>query len=47
MAYDKRKKIDCRYSENGVPREIFCPKKEEVTGVWRQIGNEKLFKLSD
>jgi hypothetical protein len=45
MAYDIRKNIDCRYSENGVPKEIFCLKKEEVTGGWRQIDNEELCKL--
>jgi len=28
--------------ENGVLRRIFCPKREEVTGEWRELHNEEL-----
>jgi hypothetical protein len=31
-----------RVSENKVLRRKFGPKREEVTGVWRRLHNEKL-----
>jgi hypothetical protein len=31
--------------ENGVLRRIFGPKKDEVTGEWRKLHNEKLHDL--
>jgi hypothetical protein len=31
--------------ENRVPRRIFVPKKDEVTGGWRKLHNEKLHNL--
>jgi hypothetical protein len=32
-------------SENRVPRRIFGPKREEVTGGWRRLHNEELHNL--
>jgi hypothetical protein len=34
-----------RVFENGVPRRIFVPKKDEVTGEWRKLHSEELHKL--
>jgi hypothetical protein len=31
-----------RVSENGVLRRIFGPKRDEVTGEWREVHNEEL-----
>jgi len=35
-----------RVFENGVLRRIFEPKREEVTGEWRKLHNEKLNALN-
>jgi hypothetical protein len=32
--------------ENRVPRRIFGPKRDEVTGEWRKLHNEELHNLS-
>ena len=32
-------------SENGVLRRVFGPKRDEVTGEWRKLHNEKLYNL--
>jgi hypothetical protein len=32
-------------SENQVPRKIFGPKRDEVTGDWRRLHYEKLYDL--
>jgi hypothetical protein len=34
-----------RVCENRVPRRIFGPKRDEVTGEWRQLHNEELHNL--
>jgi hypothetical protein len=34
-----------RMFENRVMRKIFGPKRDEVTGCWRKVHNEKLFNL--
>jgi hypothetical protein len=34
-----------RVFENRVPRRIFGPKRDEVTGEWRKLHNEKLHNL--
>jgi hypothetical protein len=34
-----------RVSENSVLRRIFGPKRDEVTGEWRRLQNEKLYDL--
>jgi hypothetical protein len=34
-----------RAYENRVPRKMFGPKKDEVTGEWRKLHNEELHKL--
>jgi hypothetical protein len=34
-----------RVFENGVLREIFEPKRDEVTGEWKELHNEKLHDL--
>jgi hypothetical protein len=34
-----------RVFENGVPRRIFGPKRDEVTGQWRRLHNEELNEL--
>jgi len=37
-----REKCRLRVYENGVLRRIFGPKRDEVTGEWRKLHNEKL-----
>ena len=34
-----------RVFENGVPRRVFGPKRDEVTGEWRKLHNEELSDL--
>jgi hypothetical protein len=34
-----------RVFENRVPRRIFGPKRDEVTGEWRRLRNMKLYAL--
>jgi hypothetical protein len=34
-----------RVFENRVPREIFGPKSDDVTGEWRRLHNEELYDL--
>jgi hypothetical protein len=34
-----------RVLQNSVLRRIFCPKRDEVTGDWRELRNEELHKL--
>jgi len=34
-----------RVFENRVLRKIFVPKRDEVTGEWRRLHNEKLYDL--
>jgi hypothetical protein len=34
-----------RVFENRVPRRIFGPKREEITGGWRRLHNEELHNL--
>jgi hypothetical protein len=34
-----------RLSENRVARNIFAPKRDEVTGQWRRLKNEELYDL--
>jgi hypothetical protein len=34
-----------RVFENRVPRRIFSPKRDEVTGEWRRLHNEELYNL--
>jgi hypothetical protein len=34
-----------RVFENRVLRKIFAPKRDEATGVWRKLHNEKLHDL--
>jgi hypothetical protein len=34
-----------RVIENRVPRKIFGPKRDEVTGEWRRLHNEELYDL--
>jgi len=40
-----RKEPRLRLFENGVLRRIFGPKRDEVTGEWRKLHNEKLNNL--
>jgi hypothetical protein len=40
-----RKEHRLRVFENRVPRRIFGPKRDEVTGEWRKLHNEKLHNL--
>jgi len=35
-------KYRLRVFKNRVPRKIFGPKKDEVTGVWRKLRNEEI-----
>jgi hypothetical protein len=37
-----RKELRLRESENRALRRIFGPKRDEVTGEWRKLHNEKL-----
>jgi hypothetical protein len=37
-----REELRVRFSENRVLRRIFGPKRDEVTGEWRKLHNEKL-----
>jgi hypothetical protein len=32
-------------SQNKVPRNIFVPERDEVTGEWRRLHNEELYYL--
>ena len=45
MTFTLREKCRLRVFENRVLRRIFGPKKDEVTGEWRRIYNEKLYVL--
>jgi hypothetical protein len=36
-----------RVFDNRVLREIFGPKREEITGSWRQMRKEELYKLQE
>ena len=40
-----REECRLRMSENKVWRRIFRPKRDEVTGEWRKLQNEKLHDL--
>jgi hypothetical protein len=40
-----RKERRLRVFENRVPRRIFGPKRDEVTGEWRKLHNEELHDL--
>ena len=41
-----REKSRLTVFENRVPREIFGPKRDEVTGVCRKLHNDELYDLS-
>jgi hypothetical protein len=41
----KREKHRLKVTDNRVLRRIFGPKRDEVTGGWRKLHNEKLQKL--
>jgi len=40
-----REKQWLRVFENNVPRKLFGPKTDEVTGEWRRLHNEELYDL--
>jgi hypothetical protein len=40
-----RDELGLRVLENRVPRIIFGPKREELTGDWRRLHNEELYNL--
>jgi hypothetical protein len=40
-----REECRLRVFENRVQRRIFGPKRDEVTGDWRKLHNEKLYAL--
>jgi hypothetical protein len=40
-----REEYGLRAFENRVPKRMFCPKRVEVTGWWRQLHNEELRNL--
>ena len=40
-----REKLRLRVFENRVLRRIFVPKRDEVTGEWRELHNEELNEL--
>ena len=42
MRYFEREERRLRVFENRVLRRIFGPKRDEVTGEWRKVHNEKL-----
>jgi hypothetical protein len=41
----QREECGLRVFENKVPRRIYGPKKDEVTGEWRRLRNEELYAL--
>jgi hypothetical protein len=41
-ALTRREKRRLRVFENGTPRKIFGPKRDEGTGEWRKLHNEEL-----
>jgi hypothetical protein len=43
VLYGKEHRL--RVFENRVPRKIFAPKRDEVTGGWRKLHNEELHNL--
>ena len=40
-----REECRLRVFKNSVPRKIFGPKTDEVTGEWRRLRNEELYAL--
>jgi hypothetical protein len=40
-----REECRLRVFENKVPRTIFRPKRDEVTGEWRRLHNKELYDL--
>ena len=40
-----REECRLRVFENRMPRRIFGPKRDEVTGEWRRLHNEELYAL--